>query len=73
MEPVTVDVTDGRVTTLSWRGRRFRIRGLVDTWTWRGTWWQVDRRRIYYLLDCEEGMLEVYTDGCTWTLSRLMD
>lgn len=73
LEPIAVDVDDGRPVTLRWRHSSFRVRHVVDTWTWRGRWWQGDSRRRYYLLDCAEGTLEIFTDGSTWILSRLVD
>jgi hypothetical protein len=73
LEPIAVDFRDGRIAAFRWRRQTFTVRCVVDTWTWRGRWWQVDSRRTYHLLDCVEGTIEVYTDGRTWTLSRLLD
>lgn len=73
MEPIAVTHVGRRVATFRWRGRTFTVRAVADTWTWRGRWWQGERRRTYHLLDCVEGMIEVYTDGQTWTLSRIID
>lgn len=70
---ITVDIANGLPSVCRWRGTTYRIRHIVDTWTWCGHWWTGGARRTYYLLDCEEGMLEVFTDGQTWTLSRVSD
>ena len=73
LEPIVVDVCDGSPVVVRWNQSAFQVLHIVDTWTWRGRWWQGDSRRRYYVLDCVEGTLEVYTDGSAWTLSRLMD
>lgn len=73
LESITVESTNGLPVACRWRSTTFRIRQIVDTWTWCGQWWIGGAQRTYFLLDCEEGMLEVFTDGQTWTLSRVSD
>ena len=39
-EPVHVQAQDEVMSAFIWRGRLYAVRGLVDRWTERRSWWQ---------------------------------
>lgn len=69
-----------------WRGRLYRVRGVLVCWRWRGAWWTtpnlLGHERTYFQVLCgapggsqsgSEMCVELYEERGRWVLSRLLD
>lgn len=61
-EPIDVDVrTGGRVPRrFRWGRRSYRVCRLIDYWILQTRWWGREERRIYFRLETDRGIVEVY-------------
>jgi hypothetical protein len=66
----------GRPRQVEWGERTLRVKRMVECWVYQTRWWGEGpgERRVYYRLQTECGLVEVYrTNGREWTLSRVAD
>lgn len=60
-EHIDVDAAGSRVPhRFRWEGRTYRIRRLLDYWILQTRWWGREEKRIYYRLETNRGIVEVY-------------
>jgi len=78
--PIQVQAYLGHPLSFTWRGRRYQINTILDTWHLQDRWWAGEEcgssDRAYYRLDCSSGLqCEVYFDAVTgiWVLDRIYD
>jgi hypothetical protein len=77
MEPVGVETQGGQPAVVVWRRRRYPVREVAQSWTWRGRWWTdpdlEGEHRLYFRLLCDGVRMEIFEHDDNWTLSRLLD
>jgi hypothetical protein len=78
--PIQVQASLGRPLRFTWRGTRYQVHIVLDTWHLQDRWWVGDEwgssDRTYYRLDCSSDLqCEVYFDAVTgiWILDRVYD
>jgi len=58
-----------------WRGRRVKVRQIVDDWEEEGCWWRDEEpRRVYRVLGHDETLYELHQLAASgWRLFRTYD
>lgn len=59
-EAITVDACSGVPRRFRWAGRTYHTRKLLDYWILQTRWWGREERRIYFRLETDRGVVEVY-------------
>jgi hypothetical protein len=59
-EPITVDARNGVPLRFQWGRRTYPIRKLLDYWILQTRWWGCEERRIYFRLETDAGVVDVY-------------
>lgn len=74
-QPVSVEVEDSCPARISWSDDILHVEDLIKCWVHQTGWWNPsgDERRVYYRLQTDEGIVDVYRSGTKWTLSRIVD
>lgn len=74
-----VDVSPGgEPQALHLGSGRVEVSRITETWRDVGSWWCGEREKVFYRLECEEGILvEIYREtripGGAWMLYRIYD
>jgi hypothetical protein len=79
--PIQVQADNGHPLSFIWRGTRYQVYAILDTWHLQDRWWAGDGAsgssdRTYYRLDCSRDVqCEIYFDAVTsiWILDRVYD
>jgi hypothetical protein len=72
----TIEIMEGdarQPSAVCWRGGMYVIVHVLDSWTWRSTWWGREEQRDYMLIETSNGVMEVYRTDTRWMLSRMFD
>lgn len=72
-EPVKVVMQGKKIVQLVMNGKTVPVYGIASAWIARGKWWHIDRKRHYVRLLTAGGTVDVYREGSTWFLARVMD
>ena len=72
-EPIEVTPSQGRPDTIRWRRRTYCVEKILDFWIAQSRWWDREERRLYFLIQTNHSIMEIYRLGDSWTLSRLVD
>lgn len=59
-ENIAVDARNRVPRRLRWDGRTYRVRRLLDYWILQTRWWGREEKRIYFRLETNRGVVEVY-------------
>lgn len=59
-ESITVDARNSVPYRFRWQGRTYRTRKLLDYWILQTRWWGREEKRIYFRLETNHGVMEVY-------------
>jgi hypothetical protein len=49
------------------------VQKVIDYWVIEGRWWAGPEKRIYFRVDTEGGVLEVYRGAGEWVLTKRLD
>ena len=72
--PVEVVVSgNGALVRLHWKGRWTHVERRINAWVIQGQWWSDEVRREYMRVLTTIGVVEVYRQGDSWWLSRVLD
>jgi hypothetical protein len=72
--PVDVQCRNDVPTRVQWNGRDYRVESLVECWVVETRWWtDTERRRVYYRLYTQQGILDVFRSDTQWVLARIAD
>lgn len=58
--PASVDVHNGVPRQIRWARRTYRVRRLLDYWILQSRWWSREEKRVYFRLETDRGVVEVY-------------
>ncbi len=75
-EEIEVVSRGGRPVSFRWRGRRYAIRTILETWKDTGRWWEGEGTKVFLRAGGAGGALwEIYFDtaGATWHLYKVYD
>lgn len=73
-ERIDVYHTNMRPERILWRCNMYDVRSVIDSWTSRGQWWDIDETRIYIVVDTTTCTMEIFhSDRTGWMLSRYFD
>ena len=59
-EKIAVDARNRVPRRLRWENRTYRVRRLLDYWILQTRWWGREEKRIYFRLETNRGIVEVY-------------
>lgn len=87
-ESIAVEARNGVPCRFRWGRHTYRTRNLLDYWILQSRWWGREERRIYFRVETDRGVMDVYrAEGsqgspepipsrdasCRWVLSKIMD
>ena len=88
-EQIDVEAASGRIEAFWWRGKRYRVRGILHRWRETGGWWEAEEavgmgrapsmrgraREILRVDTLPAGVFELALDlrNGGWTLARVWD
>lgn len=74
MQPTHVTTKNDKPFLIEILGSRHHVSAVLDDWRYRGTWWQREEARHYFLAELSDGRhVELFDDGSTWWVSRIAD
>jgi hypothetical protein len=78
-EPIRVWGMTSKPEAFLWKGRLYRVKGVLQLWHVNKGWWQRPESRAYAIVsaDCNggEGVYELYFENLNkkWFLARVVD
>lgn len=60
--PISVDVHKGVPRRIRWGRHVYRVRRLLDYWILQSRWWGREVKRVYFRLETDGGVMEVYRE-----------
>lgn len=60
--PISVEARKGIPRRLRWGRRVYDVRRLLDFWILQSRWWGREEKRVYFRLDTDGGVVEVYRE-----------
>lgn len=73
LSPIQVETSKGWPVQLFWKDRTIRVHQPLDYWIRESRWWADAEKRVYFFLETDAGILEIYRAGSTWILARRVD
>lgn len=68
--PIAVEARKGVPRRIRWGRRIYTVRRLLDFWILQSRWWAREEKRVYFRIETDQGVMEVYrgeeTQG-TWS------
>ena len=58
--PIDVDLQNGAPRRIRHDRRTYRVRRVLDFWVVQSRWWGLEEHRLYYRLETDRGIIEVY-------------
>ena len=74
--PLPVEVLmskKGVPARLRWKGEWVHVERRINAWVIQGVWWSDEVRREYVRVLTTIGAVEIYRQGDSWWLSRVLD
>jgi hypothetical protein len=73
--PIQVQCVDGRPSRLVRGDTTYRVESVIECWVLQSRWWTRDgpERRVYYRVDTDRGVVDIYRSNAQWTLARHLD
>ena len=74
-ESVQVECQNGRPVRIIQNERTYRVQSVIECWIYQSRWWAQEGpiRRVYYRVDTNRGVLDLYRTDQGWTLDRVLD
>lgn len=75
-QPVRVLLDEGGPARITFEDQTLVVQELILCWVYQTRWWAPggDERRVYYRLQTNAGVVEVYRkNGRDWVLTRIAD
>ena len=57
---IEVDLQNGAPRRIRYDRRTYRVRRVLDFWVVQSRWWGREEHRLYYRLETDRGIIEVY-------------
>jgi len=64
---------NGAPARLRWKGEWVQVERRINAWVIQGVWWSDEVRREYMRVLTTIGAVEIYRQGNSWWLSRVLD
>ena len=58
--PVSVEARKGVPCRIRWGRRTYTVRRLLDFWILQSRWWAAEEKRVYFRLETDRGVVEVF-------------
>lgn len=58
--PISVEARKGVPRQIRWSRRTYTVRRLLDFWILQSRWWAREEKRVYFRLETDQGVMEVY-------------
>ncbi len=58
--PISVEARKGVPRRIRWGRRTYIVRRLLDFWILQSRWWAREEKRVYFRLETDQGVMEVY-------------
>jgi len=52
---------------------RHVVTKVLDYWILQSKWWIREEKRVYFRVDCEGAIMEIFKRDGEWVLARVMD
>ena len=70
--PLVADAK-GNPLRFFWQGRWHQVRVIFDSWREVGAWWEGEPEKTFYRVEADSGLYELYSDGTSWGLYKILD
>lgn len=60
--PISVEVRKGIPRRIRWGRRIYDVRQMLDFWILQSRWWGCEEKRVYFRLETDGGVMEVYRE-----------
>lgn len=58
--PISVEARKGVPRRIRWGRRTYTVRRLLDFWILQSHWWAREEKRVYFRIETDQGVMEVY-------------
>lgn len=63
-----------RPASFTWRGNRFRVARVLDCFTIRNEWWNLEEESLFWRVELiDQGVMDLEQIGKEWRLSVIFD